>query len=95
MTAQRALPSKPVSRPSITSPTGSRFIPKSASSSPSTACRAAQRGAVIVRQGAEVLQALYHEAERVPDGFAYRSDTNDEWLDVPEIEALLAQLPSS
>lgn len=30
--------------------------------------------------------------EQVPDGFAYTSDTNDLWLDVPALRAMLAEL---
>jgi UDP-N-acetylglucosamine 4,6-dehydratase len=30
--------------------------------------------------------------EPVPEGFAYASDTNDQWLDVPQIRALLEEL---
>ena len=32
------------------------------------------------------------EGEAVPDGFSYRSDTNDQWLDVEGIRRLLAEL---
>jgi UDP-N-acetylglucosamine 4,6-dehydratase/5-epimerase len=31
----------------------------------------------------------FEHAKPVPDGFAYRSDTNDQWLDVDELSALL------
>jgi UDP-N-acetylglucosamine 4,6-dehydratase len=36
----------------------------------------------------------FHEAqgEPVPDGFAYTSDTNDLWLDVPQLRAMLDEL---
>lgn len=36
----------------------------------------------------------FHEAtgEPVPDGFAYTSDTNDLWLDVPALRTLLSEL---
>ena len=29
------------------------------------------------------------KGEEVPDGFAYRSDTNDQWLDVPALRDLI------
>lgn len=36
----------------------------------------------------------FHAAagEPVPDGFSYRSDTNDQWLDVPALKDLLSSL---
>lgn len=34
----------------------------------------------------------FSEGKPVPDGFAYRSDTNDQWLDVAEIREILATL---
>ena len=37
-------------------------------------------------------QDPFADAKRVPDDFAYRSDTNEQWLGVDELRALLATL---
>lgn len=46
--------------------------------------------------GPTLAEWTFHEpdGERVPDGFSYRSDTNEEWLSVEDLRAMLMSQPS-